>query len=151
MQLIQPQGNHLVEMMSWFNTKQALEDWSGPGFSYPFDLSSFTEDLKLKTLNSFVLISSTSEFLGFGQFYQRLNKCHLARLIVNPKLRGRGIAAQLMTSLCDLGCEQLKLNACSLFVLAHNESAIKSYTKFGFAITDYPYDIPLSNCLYMVK
>ena len=151
MKLIKAKEHHLIEMMSWFSDEQELQNWSGPNFRYPFNLSSFTEDLKMNSISSCVLTSNESEFLAFGQYYQRLDKCHLGRLIVNPKFRGKGIAAKLMSHLCERGQQELKLTSCSLFVLAHNESAIKSYKKFGFSFTDYPEQIPLANCLYMVK
>lgn len=151
MQLIQPLENHLIEMMSWFSHEQELTDWSGPNFRYPFNLLTFVEDLKLSTLSSFVLVSNESALLAFGQYYQRLNKCHLGRLIVNPKLRGQGIASELIHRLYKLGIKELKVKESSLFVLAHNENAIKAYKKFGFVLANYPEKIPLENCLYMVK
>jgi ribosomal protein S18 acetylase RimI-like enzyme len=151
MQLIPPFEDHLVEMMSWFSNEQELIDWAGPNFRYPFNLSSFAEDLKLNPLSSFALLSDESEFLAFGQFYQRLSKCHLGRLIVSPKCRGKGIASKLMTHLCELGLKELQVKDCSLFVATHNHSAIKSYKKFGFSFADYPDEIPFGDCLYMVK
>jgi ribosomal protein S18 acetylase RimI-like enzyme len=149
--LVEPLDNHLVQMMGWFSNQQELADWSGPNFRYPFDFSSFVTDLKLSTLRSFSLVSNESEFLAFGQYYQRLGKCHLGRLIVNPKCRGKGIASALMHHICELGLKELKVKECSLFVLTHNENAIKAYKKFGFTFADYPQEIPLNNCLYMVK
>ena len=151
MQLVQPLDQHLVEMMSWFSSEQALTDWAGPNFSYPFNLPSFVEDLKLNSLSSFSLVDNNSNFLAFGQYYQRLGKCHLGRLIVNPNLRGKGIASTLMFSLCELGLKELAVKECSLFVLAHNDNAIKAYEKFGFSFAHYPDEIPLAHCLYMVK
>lgn len=151
MKLIKPTENHLTTMMGWFSNEQELSNWSGPNFRFPLNLYSFIEDLNMGSLNSFALTSNTSELLAFGQFYQRLNKCHLGRLVVNPQFRGKGIAAKLMSHLCERGRQELKLNEYSLFVLAHNESAIKSYQKFGFTFADYPDEIPLANCLYMVK
>ena len=151
MQLIQPDEQHLLEMMSWFSTEHELKEWAGPNFRFPFTLASFAEDLKLNQLRSFVLVSEGAEFLAFGQFYQRLDKCHLGRLVVNPQFRGKGIAEQLMQRLCQLGLKELGLKHCSLFVLAHNEKAIKAYEKFGFVFAEYPDLIPLEHCLYMVK
>jgi ribosomal protein S18 acetylase RimI-like enzyme len=151
MTLNQPLESHLTEMMTWFSNEQALTDWSGPGFRYPFNLSSFIEDLKITTLNSFVLVTTENDFLAFGQYYQRLDKCHLGRLIVNPKFRGRGIASELINRLCALGTKELEVCECSLFVLSHNNKAIRAYEKFGFSFANYPDEIPLKNCLYMVR
>jgi ribosomal protein S18 acetylase RimI-like enzyme len=151
MQLIQPMDNHLIEMMRWFSSEQDLIDWSGPNFRYPFNLSSFVVDLKLSTLSSFALVSNDFEFLAFGQYYQRLGKCHLGRLIVNPNFRGKGIASELMHQICKLGLNELEVKECSLFVLEHNDNAIKAYEKFGFSFVNYPDEIPLENYLYIVK
>jgi len=151
MQLIKPIESHLIEMMSWVSNAQDLKSWSGPNFRFPFNLASFSEDLKLNTLSSFVLVSNDNEFLAFGQYYLRLDKCHIGRLIVNPKYRGKGIVLELMRYLCNLGMNQLSVKECSLFVLTHNHSAIKSYKKFGFTFANYPEKMPLDNCLYMIK
>ncbi|WDE05197.1 GNAT family N-acetyltransferase [Thalassomonas viridans] len=151
MQLIKPQEEHLLEMMTWFSSEQELNLWSGPDFRYPYNLSSFAEDLKLDSLHSFSLVSDENEFCAFGQYYLRQGRCHLGRLIVNPGSRGQGIASQLMHRLCDSGLAQLNVQECSLFVLSHNEKAIKAYEKFGFSFADYPEEITLENCLYMVK
>jgi ribosomal protein S18 acetylase RimI-like enzyme len=151
MRLTQPSDANFIELMSWFSTEEELSIWSGPGFRYPFDLSSFKRDLKLDSLNSFSLVSVEGNLLAFGQYYLRLDKCHLGRLIVNPNFRGQGIAAHLIQKLGVLGKTELKTDSCSLFVLGHNKSAIQAYTKLGFSMADYPDEIPLEDCLYMVK
>jgi ribosomal protein S18 acetylase RimI-like enzyme len=89
--------------------------------------------------------------LAFGQYYLRLGNCHLGRLIVNPNFRGQGIASHLINQLSTLGRSDLRTDSCSLFVLGHNKSAIKVYTKLGFSMADYPEEIPLKNCFYMVQ
>ena len=137
--------------MSWFPDQFALESWSGPGFRYPFTEASFIEDLNPFDSNSFVLLSEQQELLAFGQFYLREGRCHLGRLAVNPNFRGKGIAAKLMQGLMEKGSHLLKVDEFSLFVLTHNESAIKAYQKLGFEFTDYPGQIDLDNCLYMYK
>jgi ribosomal protein S18 acetylase RimI-like enzyme len=151
MRLIKPIESNLIEMMSWFSSEQELINWSGPNFRYPFDLSSFIADLSLHTLDSFALVSKGSEFLAFGQYYLRLNKCHLGRLIVNPSLRGQGIVTELLHQLSHIGLKKLEVKGCSLFVLGDNANAIKAYQKFGFSFENYPDEMPLKNCLYMVK
>ena len=151
MRLTQPSDANFIEIMSWFSTEEELSIWSGPGFRYPFDLSSFKNDLKLDSLKSFSLVSVEGNLLAFGQYYLRLDKCHLGRLIVNPNFRGQGIASHLIQKLGVLGKTELKTDSCSLFVLGHNKSAIQAYTKLGFSMVDYPDEIPLEDCLYMVK
>jgi len=151
MKLLQPTDKHLLEMMNWFSNEQDIINWSGPNFRYPLNFSSFVEDLKLSTLSSFSLVSTDSEFLAFGQYYQRLDKCHLCRLIINPCFRGKGIVSELIQKLCNLGIIDLKVTECSLFVMEDNGPAIKAYQKVGFSFVNYPDKIPLEKCLYMVK
>jgi ribosomal protein S18 acetylase RimI-like enzyme len=151
MRLTQPSDANFIEIMSWFSTEEELSIWSGPGFRYPFDLSSFKNDLKLDSLKSFSLVSVEGNLLAFGQYYLRLDKCHLGRLIVNPNFRGQGIASHLIQKLGVQGKTELKTDSCSLFVLGHNKSAIQAYTKLGFSMAEYPNEIPLENCLYMVN
>jgi ribosomal protein S18 acetylase RimI-like enzyme len=151
MKLTVPIDQQLVELMSWFSSEEQLTVWSGPNFSYPFDLKSFKRDLKLNMLSSFSMVSSEDDLLAFGQYYLRLGKCHLGRLVVNPHFRGKGVVASLIVQLSVLGKSDLNTQSCSLFVLDHNKSAIKAYTKLGFCITDYPEKIALENCLYMVQ
>ena len=151
MYLTQPSDENFIELMSWFSSKEELSLWSGPNFRYPFNLNTFKSDLNLDTFKSFSLISEQGDLLAFGQYYQRLGKCHLGRLVVNPHFRGKGIASQLISKLTTLGKSDLNTDSCSLFVLKHNKSAIQAYTKLGFLLADYPETMPLENCLYMVR
>lgn len=56
-----------------------------------------------------------------------------------------------MLNICAQGLRELKVAEWSLFVLAHNDNAIKAYEKFGFELDKYPEEIPMDDCLYMVK
>ncbi|WP_206018259.1 hypothetical protein [Pseudoalteromonas sp. Z9A5] len=73
MRLNEPSDANFIEIMSWFSTEEELSIWSGPGFRYPFDLSSFKSDLKLDSLKSFSLVSVEGDLLAFGQYYLRLD------------------------------------------------------------------------------
>ena len=71
--------------------------------------------------------------------------------MVNPKFRGKGIITTLIKHISEQGTKVLNVTGCSLFVLSHNKSAVKAYQKTGFLLADYPDEIPLADCLYMVK
>ena len=151
MRLTQTTDDHCIELMSWFSSEEELGVWSGPGFGYPFDLISFRRDIKLDSLKSFSLISSEQGLLAFGQYYLRFGRCHLGRLVVNPCLRGQGIVAHLIAQLSALGNADLDTDSCSLFVVSDNKSAIRAYLKLDFTRADYPGELPMGNCFYMVK
>ncbi|MCJ8318685.1 MAG: GNAT family N-acetyltransferase [Colwellia sp.] len=149
MKLSPVNDDHLTQLMSWFVNEQQLKNWSGPNFDYPFTAESFKRDLRMDSLTSFALLDEGNQFVAFGQYYLRLNCCHLGRLVVNPSLRGKGIIAQLIQALVESGKQTLAVSSCSLFVLADNKSAITAYQKSGFSMATYPELIPLDNCLYM--
>ncbi|RBP53307.1 acetyltransferase (GNAT) family protein [Arenicella xantha] len=138
-------------MMTWFTSDQQITSWGGPGFRFPLSIHSFKEDLKLSELDSFALTDQSNRLLGFGQCYERLSRCHLGRLVINPAHRGRGLIAQLMTQLITFGREKFDTNEVSLFVLNDNHSALSAYQNFGFSIEQYPEVLPLENCSYMLK
>ncbi|MFQ3196640.1 MAG: ribosomal protein S18 acetylase RimI-like enzyme [Paraglaciecola sp.] len=149
--LSNPSDGHITQIMTWFANEAQLKIWSGPNFRYPFYFTSFKSDLNLTSLNSFSLLSSQNDLLAFGQYYFRAGKCHLGRLVVNPAFRGQAIVAELINGLSIAGKKELQVNACSLFVYNHNTNAIKAYEKLGFQVETYVEDIPLENCVYMVK
>ena len=151
MQLIKPSDQIIIELMSWFTSEEELSLWSGPNFRYPYDLTSFKSDLKLDSLNSYVMISQQNDLLAFGQYYLRAERCHLGRLVVKPSFRRQGMISRLINMLSERGKSRLKTQSCSLFVLESNTSAIQAYKKLGFSIVEYPKTMPLENCFYMVQ
>jgi len=68
MRFVEPQAKHIDEVMTWFQGEPDLRSWAGPNFNYPFTRESFTQDLKLETLDSLCMISSeeTPQLLAFG-------------------------------------------------------------------------------------
>jgi len=144
---------HVTQMMKWFvnEPEASLREWAGPNFNYPYDLSSFKQDLKLDSLDSFSLISDEFELLAFGQCYERLSCTHLGRLVVSPQHRGKRIINDLMLELIAFGTHSFNTVTSSLFVMEHNKPAISAYQRFGFEFVSYPETIPFESCLYMQR
>jgi len=151
MNLIPATTLHIDHLMPWFTSEQQVTIWAGPNFSFPFSKESFLQMIKWQELTSFSLVNDSGELLAFGQFYQRLNCCHLGRLVVNPLMRGKGLGKTLVNELSLKGMENLKLVKLSLFVLADNKAALSLYLSLGFSLQTYPDNIDLTNCLYLVK
>lgn len=106
--------------MSWLPDRQQCQQWGGPHFRFPFNRASFLEDCHWPELPSYVFQDNGGELLAFGQFYQHLGRCHLARLIVSPNHRGAGLGSALVTQLAQIGIRALQVTECSLFVLRTN-------------------------------
>ena len=137
--------------MSWFNTEQDVRDWAGPSIRFPFTATSFTEDACVNQLDSIAMSDSSGELLAFGQFYQRLDCCHLARLVVSPQHRGQGLITELVEHLSKTGCQQLSVQRVSLFVGIHNLTALNVYRGLGFTETAYPEPLPIDGHLYLTR
>jgi ribosomal protein S18 acetylase RimI-like enzyme len=150
MKLVSLSNLHLLELMRWFPDQRSCAVWSGPEFRYPFTEATFREDVR-RQLPSYSLIGDGNELLGFGQYYLRAERCHLARLVIAPDYRGRGAGTFLIRALCRLGCRELNMSDCSLFVLESNTSAFRLYSRLGFRTVPYPGEAPpIPGCLYMI-
>ena len=120
-------------LMRWFPDAVGVRTWGGPGFRHPFDERTFREDAKFDRMSSWALVAADGSLAAFGQYYPKLDRCHLARLAVAPSLRGRGVGRRLVHELCRVGGTALGVNAYSLFVYEGNTAALRLYRSLGFA------------------
>jgi ribosomal protein S18 acetylase RimI-like enzyme len=150
MKLVHAAEAHLAQLMRWFPDQRSCAVWGGPEFRYPFTDQSFREDIRCN-LPSYALIGNNQELLGFGQYYLRAGRCHLARLAISPSHRGRALGVILVRELCQRGCSELQVTQCSLFVDPYNAPAIHLYNRLGFISLPYPEAAPqFDACTYMV-
>ena len=157
LKLISAHATDVVALYDWFADEKQIASWGGPGFTYPMSPEDFLNTLKLEELASFWMVNSKGDKIGFCQFYMRLQRYHLGRLVVSPEHRGKGLGQVLVTLLLqqvqEHSPDQQALPQASLFVLKDNPAAIGCYLSLGFVETPYPEAIPggLENCAYMVK
>jgi len=128
----------LPQLMSWIGSRAQGQQWGGPNFRYPFTAETFAEDARWREMPSFALQGAHGQLLAFGQYYERLRRCHLGRLIVAPEQRGRGCGRELIVQLIRRGCADLGASECSLFVFKDNARARAVYETLGFRHADYP-------------
>lgn len=131
MKLVTTSDAHVAEMMTWFPDRHSCAIWAGLDFRYPFNSASFREDIRLN-LPSYSLVDDSGAFEAFGQYYVRAERCHLARLVVSPLHRGRGLGSVLIRALSHAGRSALKVTECSLFVMEDNTPARRLYERMGF-------------------
>lgn len=154
MKLVPATRELISPMLLWFPSEPELRQWAGPGFRFPYTPEQFYHDLKLDALASYCLFDEAGEFIAFGQFYNRLQRCHLGRLVIAPDHRGKGLARYFVEMLERFGRQELELSASSLFVLQSNKPALRCYQKLGFKISEYPgglesFDMP--GLLFLTK
>jgi ribosomal protein S18 acetylase RimI-like enzyme len=152
LQLIEATKAHVPELMTWFPTEHSCRVWGGPQFRFPFTVETFLADSKLTSLASYALVRESAELCAFGQFYLRVGRCHLARLVVAPSHRGQGFGTRLIEMLLREGHQSLGVTESSLFVHVGNTSAIALYERLGFTRASYPEPgLAIPNSLYMIS
>ena len=140
------------QLMRWFPDADATRIWGGPDFRHPFNRHSFAEDIHWGRMATFSLRSPAGELAAFGQLYERLNRINLARLAVNPSMRGQGIGRRLVEMLMTAGPQMFSCSEFSLFVYRDNIVAAKCYTSLGFKVATYPEKTALGEaCDYLTR
>jgi ribosomal protein S18 acetylase RimI-like enzyme len=128
----------LDELMRWFPNAQSVGVWGGPRFRFPFSGDSFKQDCHWHKMATYSLYNPANAFSGFGQFYERIGRINLARLVAHPEMRGQGVGRRLVSMLMTVAAEQMDPDEFSLFVYRDNIPALSCYQGLGFKIQDYP-------------
>jgi len=159
MRLVKPATEHILELLSWLESAEQTRQWAGPSVDYPSCSEALAQQLDIENISSFFLVSddvistiplpSCQTLLGFGQYYLRSDRCHLARLIVSPEHRGKGLVQHLIRNLIAQGGRELGVSDYSLFVYTDNIAAINAYEKFGFSHVKKPDGREIDSCIYM--
>lgn len=137
-QIIPAQAGHLGILKNWFPDREKAYEWCGPGLRFPFTDETFSEDIHWKRMPAYSLVNENKELIGFGQYYEKAGRCHLARLVISPAYRSRGFGYHFIYRLMNIGMEDLGVDECSLFVIRSNEKALKCYRALKFEKADYP-------------
>lgn len=148
--LVEPEDADVDELMAWFPDAAAVDRWGGPRFRYPFTRLSFREDCRIDEISSFCLKDPDNAMAAFGQFYNRYDRAHLARLISDPHRRRQGIGRRLIRLIMQAAQLQTGHKQSSLFVYRDNEPALSCYLAMGFVVQDYPDGAPLKDRCYFL-
>ena len=139
------------EIMGWFPDEKSVILWGSPYTRYPLREETFLTDIYWDRISSRVARTEDGRLLAFGQFYLKLGRCHLARLVINPEFRGRGLGEAFVAALMKHGAESLGTDTFSLYVMTYNKPAYNCYKNLGFELAPNPDgDAKLENCVFMV-
>jgi len=98
-------------------------------FATPWDAKAFSDFLAQPACDAFIV--ATPQPAGFILVRTVADECEVITLAVDPKQRGRGLAAQLMaTALTHVA--QRGATSCHLEVASDNAAALALYRKFRF-------------------
>ena len=133
----------LREVASWIATARDCELWAGWRVSFPIDEASLPMTIGFAATTAFALIHG-AQLVGFGQLVRKETaRGHLARLIVNPLLRGKGHGEALVRALLEKARDE-SFERVSLNVDSSNVPAVSLYLKLGFRDAPRPQDEPES-------
>jgi ribosomal protein S18 acetylase RimI-like enzyme len=134
----------LAIVASWIRSARECELWAGWRVRYPIELAALTDAIGFATTPSYSLVDG-GDLVGFGQLVARgSRRTHLARIIVAPGHRRRGLGEFLVRQLVGLA-ERDWYERVSLNVDESNASAIALYAKLGFTEVERPPEEPQSS------
>lgn len=126
---------------TWVTTKAECTVWAGWRVDFPFTAPALAEAIDFAHHGGFVLLDG-SAVVAFGQIVPKAaHRAHLARLIVEPAHRGRGLGRTLVRGLLERAALGGHRRA-SLNVDPSNAAAIGLYGKLGFTEAERPADEP---------
>jgi len=131
--------DQIMALQRWLPDQAALDQWGGPGFSFPIRPLQFQQQLYLPRTQSFWLVEQ-QQAIAFGQLCDRFERNHLARLLVAPTKRGQGVGKRLIMALMQQAIRQQSTRDFSLFVFRKNQPALRCYQQLGFSFSPQPGD-----------
>ncbi len=121
----------------WIPDAEACRRWAGPKLPYPFAASELPRLLHVAGARAFCLAEGGGPPLGFGQFWApRPATAHLARILIAPSARGRGLGRALCRSLIAQAVETTGAREITLRVFRDNQAAVALYSGLGFAVAE---------------
>ena len=143
------QKEHFNTILTWIQKADQLKLWGGAALSYPPCVETTWAEIGAQAGNSFVLSSSDGGVVGFAQALVRTPNIHLARIIVSPAGRGKGVGKILCEQLIQRVCLEHQPEQITLNVFSHNTVAINLYKSLGFAITSKQEDEGLIGMVFV--
>lgn len=125
----------LSTVLSWIANESEFLIWAGPKLRYPANAESAWSDMGASGNNTYTLVNAVNMIIGFGQILTRAdNVLHLARLIIDPEVRGQGVGRDLCIALMNMGASKHHAEYFTLNVYESNKAAVSLYKSLGFEV-----------------
>ena len=126
-------------LVGWFPTPESLFVWTATTFEHPLtreQVKKFVDDSRQRGDRLFFkAVGPDGEVFGhieLGAIDRHHASLRIGRVVVDPALRGRGLAAGMMRAAVEKSFRELEMHRVELWVLEDNHSAIASYERVGF-------------------
>jgi ribosomal protein S18 acetylase RimI-like enzyme len=130
----------LEVVATWVGSEDACRLWGGPAVSFPLSPARLEREITFRTAENLALADEAG-CVGFGQVIMKdSGRAHLARVIVRPDARGRGMGRTLVRALVERA-SRCGARVASLNVYATNEAARRIYAAEGFVEAPWPADV----------
>ena len=124
------------EIISWVSSLADAQLWGGPMMTYPLTAGSLKRIMKPNLVRTYTMIDQLEKITGIGQLYfQKPSRFHLARIMVNPAVRGQGYGRKLVELLMDKSWA-VPDKYFTLNVNFGNDRARALYESLGFVIAE---------------
>ncbi len=128
----------LEVVASWVRTEEECRLWAGPAVSFPLLSGRLEREIGFTEAENLALCDEAGA-AGFGQVVPKAGgRAHLARVIVRPDARGRGLGHAIVRALVERARSGARV--VSLNVYASNATALRVYEAAGFRVAPWPED-----------
>ncbi|MCC7358167.1 MAG: GNAT family N-acetyltransferase [Anaerolineales bacterium] len=128
-----------ARLIGWAESPEFLMQWAGPIFTYPLDAAQLDRyrllasgDPPTRYIYTARLDDRPVGHIELSQVDRRQRSATLARVLVAPEARGRGIGRRMVTAALAVGFDQLGLHRIDLNVFDFNTAALACYERVGF-------------------
>ena len=140
----------LEVVASWIASQRECALWAGPAVPFPLKLSALADQIGMSGAIN-VALDDDQGLVAFGQAVPLpLGRAHLARVIVRPGARRRGLGRVLVKALLAWA-EAAGLSWVTLNVYRDNVAAAALYAEFGFACGEQPDGDPASPGIWFMR
>lgn len=119
------------EIVGWVPDPAALRLFSGSRLAWPLSASQLQSMADIPGMAPSVVVTSSGRLVGHFDLTLDGPVARLGRVIVNPALRGRGLAI-VVVRLALAEAERLGADVVRLNVVSTNEPALRAYRRAGF-------------------
>ncbi|WP_051228824.1 GNAT family N-acetyltransferase [Paludibacterium yongneupense] len=124
----------LASALGWLPSPAAMRLWGGPQLRWGASAAEVWETIQAAEHRVYALVDDGA-LQGLAQIVERDGRAHLARVIVDPHLRGQGVGERLLRAVLAQALA-LSVAAVTLNVYRENRVAIRLYRKLGFDFCD---------------